>query len=141
MSRIGILLGAKAQLLMGQTEAGQVEFTGVIAGADNITDGIEVTTRPSRGGRGRAGEQATRYVRHDFGVMCDSNPVHDPVVRDGNRKRFWFTWREHGEGSGRPQARGQGVAVVNFGGDHETDGTDWQIAIMVDGDVDYTPQA
>ena len=128
-----VVLGAKSRLLVGQTAASRVDFTGVASGVDNITAGESQDTVPIPGGRGVLASQLGTARTHDFAFGAGSNARHDAVLRDANGQRLYGLWQPEGHGMGLQQFTFEMVAQVSLAGALSTDLMSWAVAAQVDG--------
>lgn len=134
MSATGAVLGKRTKLSLGKAANTLVDFTGMGRGTQNVTRGRSIGSTTIPGGRGVTASQLGKFVTHDFGVTCDSNATHDPVLRDAFGQRLYGQLRELGDGSGKPQSVFECVAqtlTITF--DLPSDRVTWSLSTNVDG--------
>lgn len=135
-----IILGKTTTFLLGSSVGGQVEFTGELQGTDAISLQEAHSVRPIPGGRGVAGSQQSGFETNTMTLSCDSNSVHDPVLRGQNTRRLYFTLQPEGTGSGLPQYTGEAVATISLAASLQPDQCRWQVQLAVDGDAVLSDQ-
>lgn len=135
-----VVLGKLSDLQLGATAAGVVSFTGRAAGTETISALDQRNTRPVPGGRGVLITRLGAFRQRGFTLRCDSNDVHDPVLRTANGGRRHFVWRKRGAGAGLPESVGECVATTVLTFDVASDAVTWDVRLAVDRDPTTTPQ-
>ncbi|MCY3568316.1 MAG: hypothetical protein OXH38_06780 [Chloroflexi bacterium] len=130
-----IILGKTSELLLGVSVANKVLFTGELSGTDAISLQEAHSVRPIPGGRGVAGSQQSGFETNTMTLSCDSNSVHDPILRGQNTRRLYFTFRPEGDGTNLPQYIGEAVATISLAASLQPDQCRWQVQLAVDGDA------
>ena len=128
-----IPLGKDGQLMVGLTPTAQATITGLASGTSSVGKLERISSTPMPGGAGVLASLPGRHEVHDFTIVTQSDPVHDPVFRRANCRRVWCTWRRRGVGAGLPETTFQGVCTTTLTLDYGTNLTTWTITIAIDG--------
>lgn len=126
-------LGLTSILLMGRAANNKVNVTGVATGTESVSFSETQDTREIPGGRGVTATQLGSHSGITSSVASDSNPVHDPVFRDANGRRRFFTFLPTGSGAGKPSVIGEMVTVASLTMDLDSGACTWAWDFTVDG--------
>jgi len=111
---------------------GLVAMGGIARGMESLTLGRTGRPREVPGGQGQIGYAEDPFPNWDLGLVCDSNEVHDFVLRDANgtRRRYQALLRAK---DGDPEYSGEAILRVALTIDMTTDRASWNVALLADG--------
>lgn len=142
MARIAdVTLGSTRFLSIGTPgQDPQVPITGRASGTGSLTANVRRRAHPVTGGEGVSATQYDRYIDRAIPVVCQSNPVHDPVLRDAPAQRRDMTWRPR-TATGKPEYTGDAVIDQwTLTGNTGTGIVNWNFRLGVDGDLESKDQ-
>lgn len=122
---------ANANNTAPNSNVGLTAMGGTARGLESFTRGLTSRPREVPGGA-QIGHAQPRFANFDFALVCDSNSIHDYVLRDANgtRRRFQALLRAK---SGDPQYAGEAILRTTLGLDMSTDRARWAVALLTDG--------
>ena len=127
-----VALGKNAKLLLSRTAGGaRVEFTGRGTGLESISFSRSRSSSRRGGSGGVFSTRLDRFITADCGFSCYSTEQHDPILRDVNIRRLFYTLQPQGA-NGR-QFIGQAVATVSLDFNKDDDSVVWGVEMSLDG--------